>query len=51
MKENLSGDCHRRQDEAVHYRLGNPGDEMEMFINEEVIRKKVASRKDAQQKF
>lgn len=51
MKENLSGDSHRREDEAVQYRLGNPRDEMEMFMNEEVIRKKVASRKDAQQKF
>ena len=51
VKESLSGDCHHRQDKEVHHRLGNPGNEMEMFINEEVIGKKVASRKDAQQKF
>ncbi len=51
VKESLSGDCRHRQDEEVRHRLGNPGNEMEMFINEEVIGEKVASRKDAQQKF
>lgn len=40
VKESLSGDCHHRQDEEVHHRLGNLGNEMEMFINEEVIGKK-----------
>lgn len=51
MKENLSGDCHPRHDEAVHHRLRNSDDEMEMFSNEEVLRRKMEGDKDNQQKF